>query len=55
MHEIKEEIRESIRLQKEIEFLENFEHGDPDDFVTRGEMVKVLTIMAKALQNKIGA
>lgn len=43
MHEIKEELRESKKLQEMIEFIEDFEHGSPDEFVKRGEFIKIMT------------
>ena len=53
MRVIKEKIKESIRLQKQNEFLEDFESGNPEDFVKRGDLIELLTILITVLNDKI--
>jgi len=42
MREIKEELKESKRLQELIEFLEDFESEKGNEFVTRSQITKLL-------------
>jgi len=53
MFEIKEVIRESIRLQKDLEFLEDFEQSISDEFVTKSQILKLISIVSTALIRKI--
>lgn len=52
MFELKEEIRESIRFQKDLEFLEDFERSISDEFVTKQEIIKLISIVSTALIKK---
>lgn len=53
MDEIKESLIESIRLQKDLEFLQDFETSFADSFVTRTEVLRLLGIVSQVLQQYV--
>ena len=53
MNEIKESLIESIRLQKDLEFLQDFETSLSDSFVTRTEVLRLVTIVSQVLRDYV--
>jgi hypothetical protein len=53
VHEIKEELRESERVKKLIEFLEEFENGNPDEYVTRKDLIEIIRCVWEAQNQRI--
>ena len=50
MEEIIESHRESLKIQKELEFLKEFESRIDDEFVTRGELKSLAQCMVRFIE-----
>ena len=51
-HELKEMLLESQKIQLDIEFLQQFEQKNPDEFCTKGDVIKIMEIIIKTIKNK---
>ena len=52
MEELIESNEKIIEMEKEIEFLRDFEHQPFDEYVTRGEVAQLMKILLRYIENK---
>ena len=51
-HDLKEELKESMKIKLDLEFLEYLERKNPEEFVTNAELIRCMEIIINSWKNK---